>query len=290
MKKFLAAALAALTCLLPLSAHAASKGKVLVVVSSADHFMLRDGVRYKTGYFLNELAVPVQRLIAAGYEPVFANPQGNEPAMDRESENAMFFGNSDAKRRETLAFVRSLPGLRAPLTLQRVLQQGGAAPYAGVYLPGGHAPMTDLVEDRQLGELLRQFHAAGKPTALMCHGPIAVLSALPQPAAFRAALDAGDERAAAALSASWVYAGYRLAVFSVAEERVAEKSQLGGQVRWYPGEALALAGAKVEVGRPWASQVVVDRELITGQQPFSDDALAEKLIATLDSQRAVSGR
>jgi putative intracellular protease/amidase len=37
--------------------------------------------------------------------------------------------------------------------------------------------------------------------------------------------------------------------------------------RRYPSEALAVAGAKVETGAKWKSQVVQDRELITGQQP-----------------------
>jgi len=35
--------------------------------------------------------------------------------------------------------------------------------------------------DPALGRLLRAFHAAGKTTALVCHGPIALLSALDHP-------------------------------------------------------------------------------------------------------------
>jgi putative intracellular protease/amidase len=42
------------------------------------------------------------------------------------------------------------------------------------YVPGGHAPMQDLLADPALGRLLRAFHAEGKTTALVCHGPIAL--------------------------------------------------------------------------------------------------------------------
>ncbi|RYZ93003.1 MAG: type 1 glutamine amidotransferase domain-containing protein, partial [Moraxellaceae bacterium] len=45
------------------------KGNVLVVVSSLSEISLQDGKTYPTGYFLNELAIPVKALIDAGYEP-----------------------------------------------------------------------------------------------------------------------------------------------------------------------------------------------------------------------------
>ena len=34
----------------------------------------------------------------------------------------------------------------------------------------------------------------------------------------------------------------------------------------------------------WAPNVVVDRELITGQNPFSDHALGKKLVQMLDAK------
>ena len=46
----------------------------------------------------------------------------------------------------------------------------------------------------------------------------------------------------------------------------------------------AQAGGKMEFKEMWAPNVVVDRELITGQNPFSDELLAEKLLQQLNSQ------
>ena len=73
-----------------------SKGKVLVVMSSANALDLKDGKTYSTGYYLNEFVVPYRKLVEAGYEPVIANPKGDLPVMDANSNNAMFFGGDDA--------------------------------------------------------------------------------------------------------------------------------------------------------------------------------------------------
>ena len=47
---------------------------------------------------------------------------------------------------------------------------------------------------------------------------------------------------------------------------------------------MAQAGGNMEYKEMWAPNVVVDRELITGQNPFSDELLAEKLLQQLNSQ------
>lgn len=51
-----------------------------------------------------------------------------------------------------------------------------------IFIPGGHAPMMDLMQSKDLGKMLRTFHEKGKPTAMICHGPVAALSALPNAA------------------------------------------------------------------------------------------------------------
>jgi hypothetical protein len=73
-----------------------SKGKVLVVMSSANALDLKDGKTYSTGYYLNEFVIPYRKLL--GYEPVIANPKGDLPVMDVNSNNAMFFGGDNAAR------------------------------------------------------------------------------------------------------------------------------------------------------------------------------------------------
>ena len=258
-----------------------SKGKVLVVMSSANALDLKDGNVYSTGYYLNEFVVPYRKLVEAGYEPVLANPKGDRPVMDKNSNNAMFFGGDDAARADALKFAEGLDALNHPKTLASVVAEGTQG-YVGLFIPGGHAPMVDLLKDKNLGKILTSFHDTGRPTGIVCHGPIVLLSALPDPDAFIASMIAGDGKANG-LAAGWPYAGYRVTVFSTGEEQALEgPSGLGGNVQYYPVNALAEAGARVETIANWHSNVVVDRELITGQQPMSASAFGDALVAKLN--------
>jgi len=283
-KKIAATALAlATTFAAPLSASAApSRGKVLVVMSSAHELDLRDGKKYTTGYYLNEFVVPYRKLIEAGYEPVIANPKGDMPVMDANSNNKMFFGGDDAARADALKYAQGIAQLKHPKTLASVVVEGTGG-YVGLFIPGGHAPMVDLLKDRNLGKILVSFHESGRPTGIICHGPIVLLSTLQDPDAFIASMIANDGKANS-LSTGWPYAGYHLTVFSTGEEEQLEgPSGLGGYVQFYPVNALAEAGAHVESVANWHSNVVVDRELITGQQPMSAPEFGDVLVKQLNA-------
>jgi putative intracellular protease/amidase len=257
-----------------------TKGKVLVIMSSANSLDLRDGKKYSTGYYLNEFVVPYRKLIEAGYEPVIANPNGDTPVMDKNSNNAMFFGGDDAERESALRYVQTITQLNRPKTLAAVVSKG-TQEYVGLFIPGGHAPMADLLKDRNLGQILVSFHESGRPTGIICHGPIVLLAALPNPVAFLQSMIANDGKANS-LAEGWPYAGYRVTIFSTGEEQALEgPSGLGGFVQFYPVNALAEAGAHVDTVANWHSNVVVDRELITGQQPMSAPAFGDALVAKL---------
>ncbi len=257
---------------------------VLVLLSSASHLELRDQARYPTGFFLNELTVPVSALIAAGYEPVLATPDGKPARMDPASDQARFFRDEREYARMRALLERLLPQTRA---LDDVLAEGLSA-YAGVFVPGGHAPMQDLARDPRVGRILREFHDSGRTTALICHGPAALLSASADPRGVIAALEAGDARKAREAAGDWPYAGYRMTAFSEAEEDAVESSgRLAARLRWDVEPALRALGAKVEVNRAnFKSRIVRDRELITGQNPASDGAFTEALLESLRTRAA----
>ena len=273
--KFGAAALAMATAFaLPASASAQSRGKVLVVMSSARELELRDGKHYETGYYLNEFVVPYRKLVEAGYEPVIANPKGDMPVMDANSNNKMFFGGDDTARADALKYAQGIAQLKHPKTLASVVAEG----------TGGYVGLVDLLKDRNLGKILVSFHDSGRPTGIICHGPIVLLSTLHDPDAFIASMIANDGKANS-FAAGWPYAGYRLTVFSTGEEQQLEgPNGLGGNVQFYPVNALAEAGAHVDTVANWHSNVIVDRELITGQQPMSAPEFGDVLVAKLNAQ------
>jgi putative intracellular protease/amidase len=120
---------------------------------------------------------------------------------------------------------------------------------------------------------------------VLCHGPISLLSALPNSKEVVAALAAGDAAGAHAKAQGWIYSGYKMTIFSTAEEQQREPQEIGGKVLFYPDFALQTAGGDVSVRPPWSSYVVQDRELISGQNPFSDQALLKLLLPALDDKR-----
>ena len=159
--------------------------------------------------------------------------------------------------------------------------------YAGVFVPGGQAPVVDLMQDAEAGATLRHFHAAQKPTALLCHGPIALVSAMQNAPAFRAALIAGDKEKAQALAKDWPYAGYRMTIFSATEEKVVEDQILHAKMYFDMPSALTAAGGTVVIeGTDFAPHVVTDRELITGQNPRSDHSIANAFVDALNRSLA----
>jgi putative intracellular protease/amidase len=270
-----AAALAALG----LAAAGAQAANVLVLLSDEAVLDLKGGKQFATGFYANELMQPVKKLVDAGHAVTFATPLGRAPALDTLSVDKMHFGNDEASMQAHLALMAQLKitatDASPVISLARVAQQGYAR-YDAVFVPGGHAPMQDLVRSPQVGQLLAHFHAAGKPTALVCHGPAALVAAMHQPGKFVAALEAG----APAKAQQWAYAGYKMTVLSNEEEEMA-KAMLGGEMKVTPQAALQQAGAVYSKGAAWAPHVVTDRELITGQNPASAVGVADALLAKL---------
>ena len=269
---------------LSLAALNANAAHVLVVLSDASQLELRDNRTFDTGFYANELMQPVKKLLDAGHTITFATPLGKAPALDRNSVDKMYFDNDEASMQQHLALLEKLritSAEQSPVVSLARIEQGGYARYDAVYVPGGHAPMQDLLHSAALGRLLRDFHARAKPTALVCHGPIALLSALERPEQFTRKL--ASPAAAARTAPAWIYAGYQMTVISNSEEEAAKGMLNGGTMKFLPQTALQRAGGVYSSAANWQSKVVVDRELITGQNPASAAAVADQLLARLKS-------
>lgn len=251
--------------------------KVLVVVSAADELTLRNGRRETTGVYLSELTDPAGEMLKAGFELTFATPGGRVPTIDGASVSLMYFAGSRGKRNEAFrVFTRLLEmGLGSPVALEEIARdRDRLAEFQGLFIPGGHAPVTDLLyrdaltgdaPNEDLGELLSFFHETSRPTGLICHAPLA-LGAAPKD---------GDR---------WIYEGYRMTTFRTLVDRLLEAIPFGrrfrGRLPHYPAELLTEKGARVEhTVLPMGRKVVEDRELITGQDPFSGPALGRAFVA-----------
>jgi len=250
--------------------------KVLVILSGSDHITLTNGKVIKTGYFLSEMTIPLLNIEKQGFQAVFANPTGSAAAMDPLSDRAIWFGFDTSLYRMAKDYIKSKSMGDAVGTLSNpiafnLLNNRDLDNYVAVFIPGGHAPVEDLENNRDLGRILWYFHNNKKPTAAICHGPIALVSTKAQ-----------------SPQGTFAYQGYHLTGFSNMEEKMNEWMWWGNMKARTETE-LRSAGANYEFNYPFLPKVVVDKELITGQGPSSAWQMANCFLAALNAKSLTQG-
>lgn len=173
---------------------------------------------------------------------------------------AQVWGDSEAEARGVAEALAAIPGLRRPRSLAE-LSDEEVDSFDGVFIPGGHGPMVDLADDPDMGRILRRMHESGKTIAALCHGPAALL-------------------AAPHVDGIWLFDGYKMTAFTDEEEDQTQAGQVG--MPWYLEATLKNRGAVFDDGdAAWVSHVVVDRNLITAQNPGSSEAGADAVLKRL---------
>ena len=138
--------------------------------------------------------------------------------------------------------------------------------YSGIFIPGGHAPLSDLGDNADLGRILTHFHSQQKPTAALCHGPWAFLSTKVGP------------------THEFAYKGYKMTSWSDAEEKVME-TMLRGEIDKVES-TLREEGADMQEGVAKSmGSITVDRELITGDNPMAANAIGDKFLEMMAGAR-----
>jgi putative intracellular protease/amidase len=150
--------------------------------------------------------------------------------------------------------LRSAEELRHPIELADARVED----YDAVYYPGGHGPMEDLWEDADSGRLLIAALASGKPLAIVCHAPVAMM--------------------ATRRNGASPFAGYRVTAFTNDEE---DGVGLRAKARWTAEDELVKLGVDFKRGQMWKPYTLVDRNLYTGQNPASAGPLAREFMKAL---------
>ncbi len=81
-----------------------------------------------------------------------------------------------------------------------------------------------------------------------------------------------------------------MTAFSSLEEWFAETFLLEGRVDFYLDEALAELGAELKNGVPSSSRIVVDRGLVTGQNPYSGEAFGHAFVRAIAKRLSGAAR
>ena len=118
-----------------------------------------------------------------------------------------------------MLFRDGLTGLRDPIRIADVIATG-LDQYDAVFVPGGHGPMIDLLDDPNAGIVMRHFsrNVQADGGAL----PWSDFTTLGS-----SEFDGGGGRAecgrcaagAHAKAQGWIYSGYKMTIFSTAEEQ-----------------------------------------------------------------------
>eukprot|EP00850_Spirogloea_muscicola_P005670 SM000026S08919 [mRNA] locus=s26:416712:418989:- [translate_table: standard] len=241
----------------PIAAAAgAAKGKVLICCSSVDHVDLQSCKQQPMGFFLKELGRPLVRLLDSNYHVVFANPKGNAPSMDPLSDSMLWFNpwhwSEKDEEVQLLERLHAKGNLDQPRTFASISDEELES-FDGVLIPGGR--------------ILLHFHKRSKPTGMICHAPIALLSTKQ-----------------VELNAPWAYVEYKMTCYSDAEENMIELLWLGKLPYKVESELRENGGILVEA-LPMMPKVTIDRELISAQGPTSADQFGAEYVEQLNKQR-----
>ncbi len=235
---------------------------VLLVVSGADHWTLKDGTEHPTGFWAGEFIHPHQVFTAAGYDITIATPGGVTPTLDEVSLRLDLNGNDQSVVDGQRAY---LAGLGDAFTKPARLEDVDPADYDVVFVAGGHGPMEDLADNPVIGAIFSAVYPdKQKVAAAVCHGVGALLPARES-------------------DGSWTFAGKKVTGFTDEEETA---FGFGDKAPWLLETRLRQNGADFDGGPAFGPQVVVDGNLITGQNPASAQPAAEAVVAYLNEHAA----
>ncbi|MGS4991035.1 type 1 glutamine amidotransferase domain-containing protein [Roseibium sp. RP-7] len=223
--------------------------KILMVLTSHDE--LGDTGK-KTGFWLEEFAAPYYVFKDAGAQITLASPKGGQPPLDPSSDT------EDAQTDATERF-KSDDAAQKDLANTTKLSNISADDFDAIFYPGGHGPLWDLAEDSDSRTLIETFSANDRPIGAVCHAP----------AVFRHTQGADGKS---------LVSGKTVTGFTNTEE---EGVGLTDVVPFLVEDMLKSNGGNYKKGDDWASFVVTDGKLVTGQNPASSAEAARKLLALL---------
>ena len=223
--------------------------KILMVLTS--HEELGDTGK-KTGFWLEEFAAPYYVFKDAGSEVTLASPKGGQPPLDPSSDA------DDAQTEATKRF-KGDKTAQGDLSKTAVLSTISGDGFDAIFFPGGHGPLWDLSEDADSIKLIERFFASNRPIGAVCHAP----------AVFKHPTRSDGKP---------LVSGKTVTGFTNTEEEAVGLTKV---VPFLVEDMLKANGGNYEKGNDWASFVVTDGKLVTGQNPASSEDAARKVLDLL---------
>jgi putative intracellular protease/amidase len=213
------------------------------------------------GVWAAELTHPYYEFTEHGYEVMIASPDGGTLQFDGFSDPRHESGYS-AHDLISMGFLHT-PKLMALLENTPSLEQINPDEFDALFVCGGQSPMVTFVDNAKVEQFFADFHATGKPTAVICHGTCLLLKA--------------RDRAGKLVAEGKTWTG-----FADAEERYADQA-VGMRIQpfWIETEARKIPNTNYISAGAFAPFAVRDGNLITGQQQHSGARAAKLVIEAL---------
>lgn len=226
--------------------------RILNVVTNVSHY---EDPSEPTGLWLSELTHAYHVFAEAGYDQTIVSPSGGPSPLEPRS---LKFPNYDKSAKAWKGDAAKMALLAATASPEQI----DAAEFDAIYFTGGHAVMFDFPDSEGLQRITREICEAGGVVSSVCHGYCGLLNTR---------LSDGN----------LLVDGRKLTGFAWSEEVLARVDKL---VPYNAEEEMKKRGARYEKGLiPFRSYVVVDGRLVTGQNPGSAKATAEKVVEVLEA-------
>jgi putative intracellular protease/amidase len=232
---------------------------VVMVVSGANVWTMKNATPHPTGFWSEEFVTPHRKFTEAGLQVTVASPGGVAPTVDPLSFNLSYNDNDAAKIAEQQDYMKRLgPALTSPMRVEDIDPDR----FGVIFLVGGHGPMQDMAVHATLGSVLvAMLDNSRKIVAAVCHGSAGFFTA---------------SRA----DGAWAFKDRQLTGFSNQEET---QAGFAGNAPWLLEDRLRISGGCYIAKAPWTPHAVVDGNLVTGQQNYSAAVTADAVLKQLSA-------
>lgn len=226
----------------------AYRGKLLAVVTSTAEI---GNSGKTTGYELTELSRAYYVFTANGFEVDIASPKGGNPPVVIDDDDVDIYD---------FAFLND-PVAQEKATNTLALEDIDIDKYEGVYFVGGKGAMFDFPDNKVIQSMVRDYYESDKVVGAVCHGPAALVNVT---------LSNGQP----------LLEGKKVSSFTNEEELflIPDAEEI---FPFLLQSKLTESGATFEKGTMYLENVVIEENLLTGQNPWSTWTLAESMIAQL---------
>jgi len=224
------------------------RGKILAVVTSTD---IMGDTDKSTGYELTELARAYYVFKANGFEVDIVSPLGGKPPVVIDDDDMgifdfAFLNDTEAQQKTSNTIA---------------INEVNPEEYVAIFFAGGKGAMFDFPENKAIQAIVRDYYESNKVVGAVCHGPAALVNVT---------LNNGRP----------LLENKTVSGFTNAEELLLI-SDAKAIFPFLLQDKMIAQGANFNEGTIYLENISHDKNIVTGQNPWSTWLLAETMIKQL---------